>query len=241
MSAILSDPTLVKALLIVLVGMIIVLSVAVVVLAIKKNQIVYVEKEVPAASSLTSSSSHAVRPVPSHAAPAAAATAATAAEPLVLNKAQPKDDLDLMQFKNPHADEDEAMETNVVPSMHNQPSSRIPQQAEESQPVNQAITGVSLTIMIGQSKTEVSVRSFPCLLGREADVCDVIISEPAVSRRHAKLLLEHGEVFVEDVSEHNGTFLNDMKLPPLGRARLHTGDLITLGRAHIRVNAWLYN
>lgn len=241
MSAILSDPTLVKALLIVLVGMIIVLSVAVVVLAIKKNQIVYVEKEVPAASSLTSSSSHAVRPVLSHAAPAAAATAATAAEPLVLNKAQPKDDLDLMQFKNPHADEDEAMETNVVPSMHNQPSSRIPQQAEESQPVNQAITGVSLTIMIGQSKTEVSVRSFPCLLGREADVCDVIISEPAVSRRHAKLLLEHGEVFVEDVSEHNGTFLNDMKLPPLGRARLHTGDLITLGRAHIRVNAWLYN
>lgn len=241
MSAILSDPTLVKALLIVLVGMIIVLSVAVVVLAIKKNQIVYVEKEVPAASSLTSSSSHAVRPVPSHAAPAAAATTATAAEPLVLNKAQPKDDLDLMQFKNPHADEDEAMETNVVPSMHNQPSSRIPQQAEESQPVNQAITGVSLTIMIGQSKTEVSVRSFPCLLGREADACDVIISEPAVSRRHAKLLLEHGEVFVEDVSEHNGTFLNDMKLPPLGRARLHTGDLITLGRAHIRVNAWLYN
>lgn len=241
MSAILSDPTLVKALLIVLVCMIIVLSVAVVVLAIKKNQIVYVEKEVPAASSLTSSSSHAVRPVPSHAAPAAAATAATAAEPLVLNKAQPKDDLDLMQFKNPHADEDEAMETNVVPSMHNQPSSRIPQQAEESQPVNQAITGVSLTIMIGQSKTEVSIRSFPCLLGREADVCDVIISEPAVSRRHAKLLLEHGEVFVEDVSEHNGTFLNDMKLPPLGRARLHTGDLITLGRAHIRVNAWLYN
>lgn len=241
MSAILSDPTLVKALLIVLVGMIIVLSVAVVVLAIKKNQIVYVEKEVPAASSLTSSSSHAVRPVLSHAAPAAAATAATAAEPLVLNKAQPKDDLDLMQFKNPHADEDEAMETNVVPSMHNQPSSRIPQQAEESQPVNQAIMGVSLTIMIGQSKTEVSVRSFPCLLGREADVCDVIISEPAVSRRHAKLLLEHGEVFVEDVSEHNGTFLNDMKLPPLGRARLHTGDLITLGRAHIRVNAWLYN
>ena len=238
MSAILSDPTLVKALLVVLVGMIIVLSVAVVVLAIKKNQIVYVEKEVPAASSLTSSSSHAVRPVPSHAAPAAAATAA---EPLVLNKAQPKDDLDLMQFKNPHADEDEAMETNVVPSMHNQPSSRIPQQAEESQPANQAITGVSLTIMIGQSKTEVSVRSFPCLLGREADVCDVIISEPAVSRRHAKLLLEHGEVFVEDVSEHNGTFLNDMKLPPLGRARLHTGDLITLGRAHIRVNAWLYN
>ena len=138
MSAILSDPTLVKALLVVLVGMIIVLSVAVVVLAIKKNQIVYVEKEVPAASSLTSSSSHAVRPV--HAAPAAAATAA---EPLVLNKAQPKDDLDLMQFKNPHADEDEAMETNVVPSMHNQPSSRIPQQAEESQPANQAITGVS--------------------------------------------------------------------------------------------------
>lgn len=241
MSAILSDPTLVKALLVVLVGMIIVLSVAVVVLAIKKNQIVYVEKEVPAASSLTSSSSHAVRPVPLHAAPAAAATAATAAEPLVLNKAQPKDDLDLMQFKNPHTDEDEAMETNVVPSMHNQPSSRIPQQAEESQPANQAITGVSLTIMIGQSKTEVSVRSFPCLLGREADVCDVIISEPAVSRRHAKLLLEHGEVFVEDVSEHNGTFLNDMKLPPLGRARLHTGDLITLGRAHIRVNAWLYN
>ncbi|MEE8807970.1 MAG: FHA domain-containing protein [Lactimicrobium sp.] len=239
MSAILSDPTLVKALLVVLIGMIVVLSVAVVVLAVKKNQIVYVEKETPASPSLSSSSSSSrtVRPV--HA--AAAAPTATAAQPLVLNKAQPKDDLDLMQFKNPHADEDEAMETNVVPSMHNQPSSRIPQQQDEDQPVSQAITGVSLTIMIGQAKTEVSVRNFPCLLGREADVCDVIISEPAVSRRHAKLLLEHGEVFVEDVSEHNGTFLNDMKLPPLGRARLHTGDLITLGRAHIRVNAWLYN
>jgi pSer/pThr/pTyr-binding forkhead associated (FHA) protein len=73
------------------------------------------------------------------------------------------------------------------------------------------------------------------VIGRSAD-CEVPIDVPAVSRRHAAILRESGQYFVEDLQSRNGTYLNDKRVTdrlPLGEGdqllicdqefRFHTG------------------
>ncbi len=100
--------------------------------------------------------------------------------------------------------------------------------------------GVVVTVTVaGQSQTH-EIDLLPCLIGRESTACDLVISEPAVSRRHARFYATDDGLFIEDVSEHNGTFVNGTKLPSLGSAQLKENDRISLGRAEISVNRILY-
>lgn len=102
------------------------------------------------------------------------------------------------------------------------------------------LQGVEVIITIDGVSAPCTITSFPCLIGRDRAACGLPISESAVSRRHAQLLVENGNLYLEDVSEHNGTYLNGTKLPPLGRARLHEQDRISLGRAEIDIVKMMY-
>jgi len=51
-----------------------------------------------------------------------------------------------------------------------------------------------------------------------------------VSRRHARLLRRPDGWYLEDLQSTNGTFLNEIRLPPGQPARLSAGDLIRLGQ-----------
>ena len=102
------------------------------------------------------------------------------------------------------------------------------------------VKGVRIRVDVSGKSAEYAVDHLPCLIGRETGTCDLTISEPAISRRHARLALADNKVFIEDVSEHNGTFLNGTKLPSLGSAELHEGDRIALGRAEITVLSFIY-
>ena len=101
-------------------------------------------------------------------------------------------------------------------------------------------TGIKVAVKVAGAVTEHTVDVFPCMIGREAASCNLTISEPAVSRRHARFVQEGKAFYIEDVSEHNGTYLNGTKLPPLGRARLQEGDRVNLGRAEIRIQKFTY-
>ncbi len=101
-------------------------------------------------------------------------------------------------------------------------------------------TGIKVAVKVAGEVTEHTVDVFPCMIGREAVSCNLTISEPAVSRRHARFVQEGKAFYIEDVSEHNGTYLNGTKLPPLGRARLQEGDRVNLGRAEIRILKFTY-
>lgn len=208
MSAIFEDPGLAKIFAMVLLAIIGVLVIAVIILAFKKNQIIYVEKEVPVENPST-------RPV----------------------QPKPEDNLDDFSLTA-----DEIIPPVVSPAETEPvPMPDLPSMHEERNPLEETktgITGISVSVTVGNNTVDTVVRDFPCLLGREASSCDIVISEPAVSRRHARFVLEDGTAYIEDVSEHNGTYLNDTKLPPLGRAKIHEGDIITLGRASIVINAF---
>jgi len=63
------------------------------------------------------------------------------------------------------------------------------------------------------------------VIGRSAD-CEVAIDVPAVSRRHAAILRDRGQYFVEDLQSRNGTFLNDKRVTE--RAPLDEGDQLMI-------------
>lgn len=73
--------------------------------------------------------------------------------------------------------------------------------------------------------------SFPCALGREALVNEIVLSlDPSVSRRHAVLHTDtHGAV-VTDLASQNGTFVND---EPVGMGPIRDGDVLTVGRTRL--------
>ncbi len=77
------------------------------------------------------------------------------------------------------------------------------------------------------------------LIGREDPVSGVYPDidltphggeEGGVSRRHARLIVEGGNYYVEDLDSTNFTFVNKQKLTPQTRQPLHDGDEIRCGR-----------
>ncbi len=248
MSTILADESLVKAVIVVLLGIIAVLAIAVIVLAIKKNQIIYVEAD--SSTPVSSKKKKVVKEEVKKVEPEEVTTTPVAepepvsqpVTPLVIEPDLERSrELEILNLNNSE-DDDANTETKVAPVMtgaHPYDSTKHSGTSVAGY-ANQVITGLDITVIVGEKSRDAKVTQFPCVLGREADKCDVIVSEPAVSRKHAQFIMEGGEPYIADVSQHNGTYLNEMKLPPLGKARVHEGDVIVLGRAKIRINHYLY-
>src|SRR3954465_9472781 len=75
------------------------------------------------------------------------------------------------------------------------------------------------------------VASADAVVGRDASTTISLQGSGAavVSSRHARLVLEDGYWWVEDLSSRNGTFLNGKRLAGGGRQRLSPGDEIGFG------------
>jgi FHA domain len=65
------------------------------------------------------------------------------------------------------------------------------------------------------------------VLGREHATADLVIPDPGVSRRHARVLTHNGGVIVEDLGSSNGTYVNGHRIS--GPVELGTGDEVQLG------------
>lgn len=196
------DPKIVQLIIIALIGIIVVLTIAVIYLAIKKNTY-YVDES--GEEITTFSTKKTPEPV----------------EAPSVEKSIPVQPLRSLDLDGDEADENEDEEeggTLEVPMT--------------SKPAD--ITAVDLTVTVEDETSTQSLTSFPCMVGRETS-CGLVISEPAVSRKHALLVSEMGALYIEPVSEHNGTFVNGNRLPSQGRSRVYEGDRITLGRAEIVV------
>jgi hypothetical protein len=63
------------------------------------------------------------------------------------------------------------------------------------------------------------------LIGRHP-ACDIVVADPSVSRRHAQLTFRDGVWILQDLASTNGTAVNGERV---GRAALHSGDLLELG------------
>ncbi len=71
------------------------------------------------------------------------------------------------------------------------------------------------------------------IIGRSSEL-DMVLVEDMVSRRHAKITVQNGDIFLEDLGSTNGSFVNGEKIT---RARLAEGDRILIGTSIIKVVA----
>lgn len=62
------------------------------------------------------------------------------------------------------------------------------------------------------------------ILGRDNDLCDLVLVNERVSKQHSKITYENGRYFVEDLGSLNGTFLNRERLKK--RTPLVVGDKV---------------
>ncbi len=70
------------------------------------------------------------------------------------------------------------------------------------------------------------------VLGRHHG-CDVVLSNPGVSRLHARLVFRDGSWVLQDLQSTNGTTVNGV---PVGRCELRPGDHLVLGEEHLKVD-----
>jgi sigma-B regulation protein RsbU (phosphoserine phosphatase) len=74
-------------------------------------------------------------------------------------------------------------------------------------------------------RSTVAIRVQPFHIGRQADN-QLVIRDNRASRVHARVVLDHGEYWIEDLNSRHGTFVNGAKTP---RHKLSDSDRIELG------------
>ncbi len=84
--------------------------------------------------------------------------------------------------------------------------------------------------LVGQEQTHPLEGNGPWTIGRSADN-DVVVSDPNMSRRHARLSRSEGGFVVEDLGSTNGTMLGGS---PIDRERIENGDELTFGQSTLR-------
>ena len=77
------------------------------------------------------------------------------------------------------------------------------------------------------------IGTFPAVIG-SLPVSDILLDGNGVSRRHAVITREGGEVRVRDEHSTNGTFVNGRRLLPEETVPLCPGDTLTIAGIRLR-------
>lgn len=87
---------------------------------------------------------------------------------------------------------------------------------------------------ISEQESTVYVGQFPYLIGRDSSAVDLVFMHRTVSRIHAKLIVQNGVVFLENISATNRTTINGHYID--SPTRLNIGDKITMGACQLTVD-----
>ncbi len=96
------------------------------------------------------------------------------------------------------------------------------------------MAGASLVIHEGPGAGSEHPVDGELILGRERGTADLVLGDPGVSRRHARVLPEPDGIIVEDLGSSNGTYVNGRRIS--GPVGLGTGDELQLGGTVVRVH-----
>jgi adenylate cyclase len=98
-----------------------------------------------------------------------------------------------------------------------------------AQPANETQANTSIFKLTYSDGTQTQMFLLPegdTLVGR-SQVCNLVISDPGASRRHARFEVKEGRCFVEDLGSSAGTCKNGEFIT---RAELRDGDVVSLGQ-----------
>ncbi len=74
------------------------------------------------------------------------------------------------------------------------------------------------------------MEEFPYIIGKVKQSVDLVLNDISVSRIHAKLTEENGQVYVQDCNSTNGTFINGVLLEKEEKIPIEPDDEIRIGR-----------
>jgi predicted component of type VI protein secretion system len=83
--------------------------------------------------------------------------------------------------------------------------------------------------------TELSQVYLGIVVGRHPALCDRVIADPSVSRRHMRIGMAEGRPYVEDLNSLNGTLLDGTEVPQFEPVPFAAGQDLTLGRVVLAV------
>jgi len=75
------------------------------------------------------------------------------------------------------------------------------------------------------------------LIGR-LPTCDLCMPHPNVSKNHAMVTRQDGEISIRDLGSRNGTYVNGVRI---SQARLHNGDEIQIGPFRLAYDGRMHN
>lgn len=74
------------------------------------------------------------------------------------------------------------------------------------------------------------------VIGRNAELCDLVLDDPRLSPRHARVSLsENGTLMLEDLNTEAGTTLEGKKLSPFAPHRVRFGATFACGKVMLRI------
>ena len=67
-------------------------------------------------------------------------------------------------------------------------------------------------------------------IGKKKEEVDLVLEDTSVSRIHARIMDDKGDIYLEDLNSTNGTFKNGLRMQPYEKRKLETGDEIKCGK-----------
>ena len=96
------------------------------------------------------------------------------------------------------------------------------------------MTPYVLTGNLGQEPLRYEFNTEQAVFGRSLD-SDVVIPDPAVSKRHCILIREGENLRIQDLGSRNGTLINGTRIE--GSASVNSGDTIQLGNVNLTIKS----
>jgi pSer/pThr/pTyr-binding forkhead associated (FHA) protein len=97
---------------------------------------------------------------------------------------------------------------------------------EQDDPVSeQRVGGEPVGVKLRYRQCLITLRAGKLYLGRSPE-CELAISDPAVSRRHARVWVSATQVVIEDLGSQNGVYVNGERIH--GPSELKAGDVIRI-------------
>ena len=94
--------------------------------------------------------------------------------------------------------------------------------------------GRAVRLVFGE--TELARAYLGLTVGRHPALCERTLAHDSVSRRHFRIGIAEGKLFVEDLNSLNGTFVDDRELPPFQPTPLLPGQAIQAGRVNLAIS-----
>lgn len=75
----------------------------------------------------------------------------------------------------------------------------------------------------------------PLVLGRR-ESCDICLQFPNISGKHCQLTYKEGLWILRDLDSKNGTRVNDLRMDSGASKILHSDDVVTIGKRHLKID-----